>query len=219
MKSFRTENYPWSIEGLQNCIKENKIKAKVIAINGNKAIVRVNSYGASQVLGYYSDWCISQHRCSWEQYVSNHPNNIQVFFYNFDFPHDSNLSLVGATFTMSDDLNSMKLMCCFTRENNPIGNKLNKGPEADLEALNKLVIIPYFHFEITPDNNPLFNNFVGEREPNVEVKEEKKKLAKLEDDSDVSASRRKRSSRAHYLFDYDDDWDWDYSWISSPLGF
>ena len=185
MKSFRTENYPWSIEGLQNCIKENKIKAKVIAINGNKAIVRVNSYGASQVLGYYSDWCISQHRCSWEQYVSNHPNNIQVFFYNFDFPHDSNLSLVGATFTMSDDLNSMKLMCCFTRENRPIGDKLNKGPEADLEALNKLVVIPYFHFEITPNNNPLFNALTNN---NV-----KKEDAAFEEIEDNEASTRREA--------------------------
>lgn len=202
MKSFRTENYPWSIEGLQNCIKENKIKAKVIAINGNKAIVRVNSYGASQVLGYYSDWCISQHRCSWEQYVSNHPNNIQVFFYNFDFPHDSNLSLVGATFTMSDDLNSMKLMCCFTRENRPIGDKLNKGPEADLEALNKLVVIPYFHFEITPNNNPLFTNLSGKKETIIEVKKDES-LKNIEDTQNKEFNN------------YDLDFDW--LWSTYPL--
>ena len=185
MKDFNLENYPWSIDGLQQCIKENRCKAKIIAINGNKAIVKVESYGASQVLGAYSDWCISQHRCSWEQYVSNHPNNIQVFFYNFDFPHDSNLSLVGATFTMDKDWKSMNLMCCFTRENRPIGDKLNKGPEADLEALNKLVVIPYFHFEITPNNNPLFNALTNN---NV-----KKEDAAFEEIEDNEASTRREA--------------------------
>ena len=209
MKDFNLENYPWSIDGLQQCIKENRCKAKIIAINGNKAIVKVESYGASQVLGAYSDWCISQHRCSWEQYVSNHPNNIQVFFYNFDFPHDSNLSLVGATFTMDKDWKSMNLMCCFTRENRPIGDKLNKGPEADLEALNKLVVIPYFHFEITPNNNPLFNALTN----NNVKKEEKVVFEEIEDDA---ASRREAIQKV--INDYlekvyaDKTFYWDGAW-------
>jgi hypothetical protein len=156
MKDFNLENYPWSIDGLQQCIKENRCKAKIIAINGNKAIVKVESYGASQVLGAYSDWCISQHRCSWEQYVSNHPENIQIFFYDFDLKPTDNLSLVGATFTMANDKKSMSLMCCFTRENHPIGEKIGKGPKEDLEALNKLIANKNFGFEITAYNNPLF---------------------------------------------------------------
>ena len=158
MKDFNLENYPWSIDGLQQCIKENRCKAKIIAINGNKAIVKVESYGASQVLGAYSDWCISQHRCSWEQYVSNHPENIQIFFYNFGLKPTDNLSLVGATFTMANDKKSMSLMCCFTRENHPIGEKIGKGPSEDLEALNKLIANKNFGFEITSNNNPLFDS-------------------------------------------------------------
>jgi hypothetical protein len=169
MKNFISENYSWSIDGLQQCIKENKCKAKIIAINGNKAIVKVESYGASQSLGAYSDWCISQHRCSWEQYVSNHPENIQIFFYDFGLKPTDNLSLVGATFTMANDKKSMSLMCCFTRENHPIGEKIGKGPKEDLEALNKLIANKNFGFEITENDNPLFNVLSG----NDAKKEEK----------------------------------------------
>ena len=83
MKSFTTENYPWSLEGLRQCIKGNKMKSKILATNGNRAIVRVANYKDSESLGAYSDWCISQHKCSWEQYVENHPQNVQVFFFDF----------------------------------------------------------------------------------------------------------------------------------------
>lgn len=202
MKSFTTENYPWSIEGLQKCIKNNKIKAKILAINGNKAIVRVNSYGASQVLGAYSDWCISQHSCSWKQYVSDHPNNIQVFFFNFDLNHDNNMSLVGATFVMSEDWKTMKLMCCFTRENHPIGEKIKKGPEADLEALNKLVAVPNFGLEISQNNNPLFNSFTSEKVTVTEVKNEKPKEEPGDNWQRVMMYRRP--------YDFDFDFDEDY---------
>ena len=182
MKNFISENYPWSIDGLQQCIKENKCKAKIIAINGNKAIVKIESYGASQIFGAYSDWCISQHRCSWEQYVSNHPENIQIFFYDFSLKPTDNLSLVGATFTMANDEKSMSLMCCFTRENHPIGEKIGKGPKEDLEALNKLIANSNFDFEITANNNPLFNALA-----NNNVKKEEVTFEEIEDNV---ASRR-----------------------------
>ncbi len=183
MKNFISENYPWSIDGLQQCIKENKCKAKIIAINGNKAIVKIESYGASQIFGAYSDWCISQHRCSWEQYVSNHPENIQIFFYDFSLKPTDNLSLVGATFTMANDKKSMSLMCCFTRENHPIGEKIGKGPKEDLEALNKLISNKNFGFEITANNNPLFNALTNN---NVKKEEE----VTFEEIEDNAATRR-----------------------------
>ena len=183
MKNFISENYPWSIDGLQQCIKENKCKAKIIAINGNKAIVKIESYGASQIFGAYSDWCISQHRCSWEQYVSNHPENIQIFFYDFSLKPTDNLSLVGATFTMANDEKSMSLMCCFTRENHPIGEKIGKGPKEDLEALNKLIANKNFGFEITANNNPLFNALTNN---NVKKEEE----VTFEEIEDNAATRR-----------------------------
>lgn len=168
MKDFITENFNWSVDGLRKCIADNKLDAKIIAINGNKAIVKVNNYEASVCLGHYSDWCISQHKCSWEQYVSKHPNNIQLFFFDFSLNHKKFLSLVGATFKMDKSLESMKLMCCFSRENHPIGEKIGKGPESDLEALNKLIAIPHFGLEITPNNNPLFESLVKERKTMTE---------------------------------------------------
>ena len=156
--TFTNKNYHWSINGLQRCIEDNKLNAKIIAINGEKAIVKVNDYKASEILGAASDWCISQHTCSWEQYVSKN-GNVQLFFYNFNLPSDNYMSLVGATFTMRKDLTSMKLMCCFTRENHPISEKINKK-NCDLEALNKLIATANFGFTITENNNPLFNALV-----------------------------------------------------------
>ena len=57
--AFTKDNYPWSVEGLQRCIESENLNAKIIAINGEKAIVKVNDYKASQILGAVSDWCIS----------------------------------------------------------------------------------------------------------------------------------------------------------------
>lgn len=162
--TFTNKNYPWSINGLKRCIKDNKLNAKIIAINGEKAIVKVNDYKASEILGAASDWCISQHTCSWEQYVSK-DDNIQLFFYNFSLLYDNYMSLVGATFTMRKDLASMKLMCCFTRENHPISEKINKK-NCDLEALNKLIATQNFGFTITENNNPLFDALVKDVKEN-----------------------------------------------------
>lgn len=171
MKRFTTDNYSWSIDGLALCMRDSKMKSEIIAINDNKAIVKVDNYEDSMALGAVSDWCISQHRCSWEQYVQNHPNNIQIFFYDFGVKPDNNLSLVGATFTMDKGWKSMKLMCCFTRENKPIAEKLTGSD--DITALNKLLTIPNFGLEVTPNNNPLFE--ILKRYKTTEIKVEKKK--------------------------------------------
>jgi hypothetical protein len=101
---------------------------------------------------------------------------------------------------MDKDWKSMNLMCCFTRENHPIGNKLNKGPASDLEALNKLVVIPYFHFEITPNNNPLFTHLAGERETTIEVKKD-------ENLKNIEATQNQEFNNS-YWDDWDDDWLW-----------
>ena len=174
MKRFTTDNYSWSIDGLALCMRDNKMKSEIIAINNNKAIVKVDNYEDSMALGAVSDWCISQHRCSWEQYVKSHPNNIQIFFYDFGVKPDNNLSLVGATFTMDKDWKSMKLMCCFTRENKPIAEKLTGSN--DITALNKLITIPNFGLEVTPNNNQLFESL--KRYKTTEIKVEKKKKEK-----------------------------------------
>ena len=56
-------------------------------------------------------------------------------------------------------------MCCFTRENHPISEKINKK-NCDLEALNKLIATQNFGFTITENNNPLFDALVKDVKEN-----------------------------------------------------
>ena len=82
-KLFNSENYKWNLKELEKCIKENSLDSEIIAVNGDNtvAIVHVKSYKDSVILGAMSDWCISQHECSWKQYVSG-DNNYQIFIFN-----------------------------------------------------------------------------------------------------------------------------------------
>ena len=79
---FLPENYGWSVEGLKKCIYDNYLQSEIIAENNHAAIVHVKSYNDSILLGAFTNWCISQHSCSWEQYVSKN-GNYQVFIYDF----------------------------------------------------------------------------------------------------------------------------------------
>ena len=138
-KHFLTSNYGWSLGELKRCIKENKLKSKIIFSTKCSAIVQVVSYDESVILGAVSDWCISQHKCSWDQYVKN-PQGVQLFFYCFDQPVQNYNSLFGATFKVEDDV--VITDCCFTRDNNPIA-KVEKL-DTDEEALFTTVIEPRF---------------------------------------------------------------------------
>jgi hypothetical protein len=138
MKNFTPKNYKWSVKGLEKCIAENGMKSEIIYVTPSAAIVKVDNYEDSVVLGAVTDWCICQHSCSWKQYVADKPNNIQIFFYNFGLPYEDYLSVVGATFEITDT-KSIVLRHCFSRENKPIREKLYKCDD-DLHALNELII-------------------------------------------------------------------------------
>lgn len=138
MKSFTPKNYKWSVKGLEKCIAENKLKSDIVYVTPSAAIVKVDNYEDSVVLGAVTDWCICQHSCSWKQYVADKPNNIQIFFYNFGLPYDDYLSVVGATFEITGT-KSIVLRHCFSRENKPIREKLYECDD-DLHALNELII-------------------------------------------------------------------------------
>lgn len=138
MKNFTPKNYKWSVKGLEKCIAENKLKSDIVYVTPSAAIVKVDNYEDSVVLGAVTDWCICQHSCSWKQYVADKPNNIQIFFYNFGLPYEDYLSVVGATFEITDT-KSIVLRHCFSRENKPIREKLYKCDD-DLHALNELII-------------------------------------------------------------------------------
>lgn len=138
MKNFTPKNYKWSIKGLEKCIAENGMKSEIIYVTPSAAIVKVDNYEDSISLGAVTDWCICQHSCSWKQYVSDKPNNAQIFFYNFGLPYEDYLSVVGATFEITGK-NSVVLHHCFSRENKPIREKLYKCDD-DLYALNELIM-------------------------------------------------------------------------------
>ena len=61
MKDFITENFNWSVDGLRKCIADNKLDAKIIAINGNKAIVKVNNYDCFSLISLL----IIKNSCHW----------------------------------------------------------------------------------------------------------------------------------------------------------
>lgn len=144
-KSFTTENYEWSLKGLESCLKDNRLKSKIIAKNDKAAIVHVISYHDSQILGALTDWCISQHKCSWEQYVEK-KNNFQVFVYDFSRKPSDELSITGSTWEFNKE-GYCHLMCCFTRPNNPIG-KVTKY-ESDAIGLYYTVLKPTFNDEFS----------------------------------------------------------------------
>ena len=140
MKNFTPKNYKWSVKGLEKCIAENGMKSEIIYVTPSAAIVKVDNYEDSVVLGAVTDWCICQHSCSWKQYVADKPNNVQIFFYNFGLPYEDYLSVVGATFEILSK-NGIKLRHCFSRENKPLCEKLGKcKDEGDLYALNELIM-------------------------------------------------------------------------------
>lgn len=141
MKTFTTKNYPWTLNGLIKCMEDHRMDSEIIANYNNCAIVMVKNYSDSVILGANSDWCISQHNCSWEQYVSK-DNNIQLFYYNFNLKPSDNLSLVGATYRMREHA---ELICCFTRENRPIHEKMKCS--GDDVALQELILIPLYGSE------------------------------------------------------------------------
>ena len=135
-KNFIPENYPWSVRGLKKCIKENRLKdVEILIETDSAAIVYVPNYESSVVLGANANWCISQHRCSWEQYVSNE-NNVQIFFYNFSPDAEYELSLVGATYALDDTGSlgwepSVFVTCSFTKSDKELFKFVQLGTDDD----------------------------------------------------------------------------------------
>lgn len=146
-KNFIPENYPWSVRGLKKCIKENRLKdVEILIESSHAAIVYVPNYESSVVLGANANWCISQHRCSWEQYVSNE-NNVQIFFYNFSPSAEYELSIVGATYALddSDSLGwepSVFVTCSFTKSDKELFKFVGLGTDDD--AVRYAVVDPLY---------------------------------------------------------------------------
>lgn len=198
-RPFTEENYGWNLDGLIRCIKDNKLKSKILFSNPQGAIVHVVSYNESVILGAESTWCISQHNISWEQYVVS-TKGVQLFFYCFDEPVESDYSLYGATFQIENDY--VKTYCCFTRENNPIGKA--RGYYSDEEALLKTVVSKVFgdiYDQLAEAIGEIHNNTYGKK------KEETKKKIEVSPLPHIPTPHCWISDDDTF-YDYIDDWNW-----------
>lgn len=139
MKAFNHNNYKWSVEGLMQCIQDNKLKSEIIMYTKTAAIVHVKSYNDSIILGDESDWCICQHAESWNKYVAQN-NNVQLFFYNFKVKRNNPAFLIGATYRFENS--SSYLDCSFVAPNYPV-RELGKY-SCDEDALNDVLVRPCF---------------------------------------------------------------------------
>jgi len=148
MKRFTPEDFPWTLDGLKDCIAYNKMKSKLICSTSKAAIVHVDNYEDSVALGAMSDWCISQHRESWHQYVVK-DKNVQIFIYNFSKKPEADDSMVGATFTTEGK--KAKLICSFVRPNYPIC-ELFKTDDDKTALYNHVMAKLFGDFETNFDN-------------------------------------------------------------------
>lgn len=139
VKTFCEKNYEWSVNGLEKCIEDNNLKSNIIVKSDTAAIVHVISYADSQILGRMTEWCISQHKCSWIQYVEKN-NNFQTFIYDFSKKPTHQLSIVGATWKKNNK--GVFLDCSFTCPNHPLAEAT--GHETDIAAMYKEIIYPVF---------------------------------------------------------------------------
>ena len=129
MRKFTTKEYSWTLNGLTNCIKDNKMKSKIICSTNKAAIVHVANYDESVALGAESDWCISQHKESWRKYVTD-DNNVQLFIYDFSKTPSYDDSLIGATFSTEPN-GKAKLICSFVRPNYPVHELFENSNDKD----------------------------------------------------------------------------------------
>lgn len=169
---FSIKELPWTVASLISYIQENCPSSKVIMYNDTCAAVLVGNYQDSVKLGAESDWCISQHNCSWQQYVVK-PQSLQMFFFNFSKKKPKFDSLVGATFHV-DTFNNVNLTCCFGKDNHPICEYYKL--DSDFEALNERILIPNFGVDLRDSHNYLYEQLVAEDKANkVNAEKELKK--------------------------------------------
>ena len=192
---FTTNNYPWSIAGLKTCINDNKLKGvKILAENNYTAAVYIPTYQASVILGAMSDWCISQHKCSWKQYVSDN-NNVQMFFFDFTRKPSSELTLIGATYTEKG------VICAFTRGNHPLHEVVKK--EDDQKALYEEIISKNFSDSQWFIIDEAINSMFKKNEP---VKEKIVEIDPSEFDCESVMESKTETIRRKSWIDDDDFW-------------
>ena len=202
-KKYLPENYPWSIKGLRDCIKENHLKSEIIfETKGylpylkirNMAIVAVASYADSVILGANTKWCISEHISSWQQYVEKE-KSVQLFIYDFQAKPGTNASMYG--FTLKVNKGHVEPYCGFTRDDEPIA-KFFKSKD-DWSGLINKVIKPNF------GSLEMFDKILEFHEKTYHVKEEMDEWEKIAFDTTMPPVNNIQIPANQIYLDDDDD--------------
>lgn len=109
------ETYQWNKEDFLAFLANNAPDCEVIHDNGSFVIVHVGSFKSSKLLcgNGRTSWCITQQDSYWKQYVGDHSNRDQYFFFDFSRKESDAFAHIG--FTME---NGRGFYCAQTCNNN-----------------------------------------------------------------------------------------------------
>ena len=118
------ETYQWNKEDFLAFLANNAPDCEVIHDNGSFVIVHVGSFKSSKLLcgNGRTSWCITQQDSYWKQYVGDHSNRDQYFFFDFSRKESDAFAHIG--FTME---NGRGFYCAQTCNNNSMTGGYTQG--------------------------------------------------------------------------------------------
>ena len=118
------ETYQWNKEDFLAFLANNAPDCEVIHDNGSFVIVHVGSFKSSKLLcgNGHTSWCITQQDSYWKQYVGDHSNRDQYFFFDFSRKESDAFAHIG--FTME---NGRGFYCAQTCNNNSMTSGYTQG--------------------------------------------------------------------------------------------
>ena len=118
------ETYQWNKEDFLAFLANNAPDCEVIHDNGSFVIVHVGSFKSSKLLcgNGRTSWCITQQDSYWKQYVGDHSNRDQYFFFDFSRKESDAFAHIG--FTME---NGRGFYCAQTCNNNSMTSGYTQG--------------------------------------------------------------------------------------------
>lgn len=118
------ETYQWNKEDFLAFLANNAPDCEVIHDNGSFVIVHVGSFKSSKLLcgNGRTSWCITQEDSYWKQYVGDHSNRDQYFFFDFSRKESDAFAHIG--FTME---NGRGFYCAQTCNNKSMTSGYTQG--------------------------------------------------------------------------------------------
>jgi len=118
------ETYQWNKEDFLAFLANNAPDCEVIHDNGSFVIVHIGSFKSSKLLcgNGRTSWCITQQDSYWKQYVGDHSNRDQYFFFDFSRKESDAFAHIG--FTME---NGRGFYCAQTCNNNSMTSGYTQG--------------------------------------------------------------------------------------------